>query len=88
MDALWTEWIDSISPFLNQIHVMYEHDLSSWVNFYTLFRPEGLHQFVEKTEDDYHRAKEGINAFAQLLSSDCVVRYGCVIILRLTITLC
>jgi len=55
---------------------MYEHDLSSWVNFYTLFRPEDLHQFVEKTEDDYHRAKEGINAFAQLLSSDCVVRYG------------
>lgn len=82
MDRLWGEYFEKINPLLQYTHLLSEHDLVSWLNFYRLFRKNETENWMRDLETKVENAENGIEKICNEMSENCTIRYGCVILLQ------
>ena len=82
LDRIWGEYFEKINPLLQYMHLLSEHDLVSWLNFYRLFRKNETENWMRDLETKVENAENGIEKICNEMSENCTIRYGCVILLQ------
>ena len=55
VEKLWQAIETGIFPLQKFSHVLKEHDLNCWLNFYRLFRPDDIGEFMERLKRSVNR---------------------------------
>ena len=55
IEKLWQAIESGIFPLQKFSHVLKEHDLNCWLNFYRLFRPDDLGEFMKLLKQNANR---------------------------------
>jgi len=77
VEKLWQAIETGIFPLQKFSHVLKEHDLNCWLNFYRLFRPDDLGEFMEFLKQNANRAKKTLDEIDEYFSSEsCEIIYG------------
>ena len=76
LDNIWKNWVDGVFPFYRQIHTFAEHDLSSWINCYSLFRPDDALSYITDLKAQYKTALSAIGKISESFAEDCKIHYG------------
>ena len=52
VESLWNDVENGFLPLQKFSHVLKEHDLNCWLNFYRLFRPDDIAEFMAQLKQD------------------------------------
>ena len=76
LDTIWNTYFDKIHPLHRNMHLLSEHDLSSWLNFYLLFRGNETDDWMKEMGENVKNAENGIENICNFFSENCTIRFG------------